>query len=174
MTSLFFLSLPLFLPFSHFTHLSPDRLLLNRNGVSSSTVTAASSLSKRCSKTPSLQTVYPSGVASGHQPTCLPKSICLESTTPERAPVAEDNQTAMETQEKKTTETETRSTLPTAYAYTVSRWSIPGKIWMPTNQIRVLSLAHTYPANYLRVHFWHLGVYKESRVAHRAIRVRVS
>ena len=26
-------------------------------------------------------------------------------------------------------------------------------------------LAHTYPANYVRVHFRHLGVYKESRVA---------
>jgi len=25
-------------------------------------------------------------------------------------------------------------------------------------------LAHTYAANYVRVHFWHLGVYKESRV----------
>ena len=49
----------------------------------------ASSLSKRCSKTPSLQTVFPSGVASEHQPTCLPKSICLESTTTEGAPVAE-------------------------------------------------------------------------------------
>ena len=33
---------------------------------------------------------------------------------------------------------------------------------------------HTYPANYVRVHFRHLGVYKESREAHRVIRVRVS
>ena len=61
---------------------------------------------------------------------------------------------------RKTTETETRTTLATAYACTVPGWSIPGKIWMPTNQIR------TIPAGaHASVHVRHLGVYKESRVA---------
>ena len=77
-------------------------------------------------------------------------------------------QTALKTQEKETTETEARSPLATAYACTVSKRSNPGKIWIPTNQIRVLSLEHTYPAKYVRVHFRHLGVYKESRVAYGA------
>jgi len=36
---------------------------------------------------------------------------------------------------KKTTETETRSPLATVHACTISGWSIPGKIWVPTNQI---------------------------------------
>ena len=38
----------------------------------------------------------------------------------------------------------------------------PAKIWMPTNQIRVVSareLVHTYPANKVRVQLRHLGVY---------------
>ena len=43
--------------------------------------------------------------------------------------------TALETQEQKTTETETRASLATVYACRFPRWSIPGKIWMPTNQI---------------------------------------
>ena len=41
---------------------------------------------------------------------------------------------------KKTTETETRSQLATVYTCTVPGWSIPGKIWMPTNQIRAISV----------------------------------
>jgi len=45
---------------------------------------------------------------------------------------------ALESQEK-TTETETRSPLATVYACTVPGWSIPGKIWMPSNQIRAAS-----------------------------------
>ena len=51
--------------------------------------------------------------------------------------------TALEAQEekkkKKTTETEARSPLATVYACTVPGWSIPGKIWTPTNQIRATS-----------------------------------
>ena len=48
-------------------------------------------------------------------------------------------------QKQKTTETDTRSSLGTVYACTMSRQSIPGKIWMPTNQIRAMSArAHVY------------------------------
>ena len=65
----------------------------------------------------------------------------------------------------KTTETESRPSLATVHACSVPGWLIPGKIWMPTNQIRAIPLVHAYTANYGRVHFRHLGVYKESRVA---------
>jgi len=39
----------------------------------------------------------------------------------------------------KTTETEAHSPLATVYACTDSRQSIPGKIWVPTNQTRAIS-----------------------------------
>ena len=75
---------------------------------------------------------------------------------------------------KKSTETEARSSLATVYACRVYWWSIPGKTWMPTNQIRAMSVrARVFRELYARA-LQDLGVYKESRVAHRAIRVRVS
>ena len=46
----------------------------------------------------------------------------------------------MEIQEK-TTETESRSPLATVNACTGPGWSIPGKTWMPANQIRAVSSA---------------------------------
>ena len=74
--------------------------------------------------------------------------------------------TALETQEKKkTTETESRSSLATVYACTLPRLSIPGKFGCQPIKLELHPLAHTYPANYVRVHFRHLGVYKGSRVA---------
>ena len=65
----------------------------------------------------------------------------MESTTVQEAPVTEglpEQATGIE-DSRKTTETETRSTPATAYACSVPGGSIPGKIWMPTNQIRVMS-----------------------------------
>ena len=50
----------------------------------------------------------------------------------------------------------------------------PAKFGCQPIKLELYLLAHTYPANYVRVHLRHLGVYKESRVAYRAIRVRVS
>jgi len=47
--------------------------------------------------------------------------------------------------QEKMTETEAHSPLATVYACTVSGWSIPGKLWIPTNQIRDMSgSAHVY------------------------------
>jgi len=46
---------------------------------------------------------------------------------------------------RKTTETESRSSLTMVYACTVSGWSIPGKVWMPTNQIRAVSASAHVP-----------------------------
>ena len=68
-------------------------------------------------------------------------------TTTEGTPVAEglpgEITTPVETE--KTTETEAHSSLATVHACTVSRGSIPGKIWMPTNQIRAISArAHVF------------------------------
>ena len=50
----------------------------------------------------------------------------------------------------------------------------PAKFGCRPIKLEIYLLAHTHPANYVRVHFRHLGVYKESREAYRAIRVRVS
>jgi len=50
----------------------------------------------------------------------------------------------------------------------------PAKFGSQPIKLELYPLAHTYTANYVRVHFRHLGVYKGSRVAHRAIRVKVS
>ena len=41
----------------------------------------------------------------------------------------------------------------------------PAKFGCQPIKLELYPLAHTYPANYVRVHFRHLGVYKESRVA---------
>jgi len=86
--------------------------------------------------------IFPSGVVPGHQPTCLPNSICMESTTTEGAPVAEGppEETNAIGDSRKTTETEARWSLATVYACTIPGWSIPGKIWMPTNQITAVSI----------------------------------
>ena len=41
----------------------------------------------------------------------------------------------------------------------------PAKFGCQPIKLELYLLVHTYPANYVRVHFRHLGVYKESRVA---------
>jgi len=38
----------------------------------------------------------------------------------------------------------------------------PAKFEYQPIKLEIYALAHTYPANYVRVHFRHLGVYKES------------
>ena len=131
-----FLSLRLFLPILPL-HSPSARGTTNRNRVSSSTVTATSLPDAKLSKLhiPKLQ------CGSWAQAYVLPNSICTESTTTEGAPVAEgisEESNGIE-DSRKTTETEARSSLATVYACTVPGWSIPGKIWMPTNQIRDLS-----------------------------------
>ena len=50
----------------------------------------------------------------------------------------------------------------------------PAKFGCQPIKLEPSQLAHTHPANCERVHLRHLGVYKESRVTYRAIRVRVS
>jgi len=43
---------------------------------------------------------------------------------------------------------------------------LPAKFGCQPIKLERYPLEHTHPANYVRVHFRHLGVYKESRVAH--------
>ena len=50
----------------------------------------------------------------------------------------------------------------------------PAKFGYQPIKSELRPLVHAHPANYVRVHFEYLGVYKASRVAYRAIRVRVS
>ena len=122
------------------------------------------------SQTPSLQN-FNIPKLRGAQPTCLPNSTCLESTATEGGLPEETNAIG---DSRKTTETEARSSLATVDTCTVPGWSIPGKFGYQPIKLEICPLVHTHTANYVRVHLRYLGVYKESRVAYRAIRVRVS
>ena len=132
-----FLALPLFLPILPL-HSPSTRRPTKRKWVSNSTITATSL--PDANKPLNLQ--------------CFQSSVCLgTSLRVYRIAFAwsqlqqrerqwqrayRRRPTALETQEK-TTETEARSSPATVYACTVPGWSIPGKIWMPTNQIRAIS-----------------------------------
>ena len=85
----------------------------------------------------------------------------MESTTTEKAPVAE-GLTEEAKAIAKTTETEPRSPLPTVDACTLPGGRFPAKFGCQPIKSELYQLQHTYPANYVRVHFRHLGIYKES------------
>ena len=100
----------------------------------------------------------------------------METTTTEAVSVAKALQEEAHGigDQRKTTETVARSTLATVYACTVAGNRFPAKFGCQPIKLELYPVAHTHPANCVRVHFRHLGVYKESRVAYRATRVRVS
>ena len=50
----------------------------------------------------------------------------------------------------------------------------PAKFGYQPIKLELYPLEHASPANYVRVHLQHPGVYKDSRVAYRVIQVRVS
>ena len=86
-----------------------------------------------------------------HEPTFLPNNICTESTTTEGAPVAEglpEKTNAIGDSRKNDRD---RSTLTTGNSLRVpnSRRSIPGRNWIPTNQIGS-TLAHARVYRQLR------------------------
>ena len=104
-------------------------------------------------------------------------AFCMESTTTEGAPVAEglpeETNGTWDSRKKRQRQKHahhwqqfTRALFPGG--------RFPAKFGCQPIKLELYPLAHAYPANYVRVHFRHLGVYKGSRVAHRAIRVRVS
>ena len=61
-----------------------------------------------------------------------------------------------------------------SYVCGVPGCKFPAKFGCQPIKLELYPHVHTYTANYVRVHFRHLGVYKESRIAYRAIQVRVS
>ena len=102
-----------------------------------------------------------------------------ESTTTEGAPVAEDlpeEANAVGDSGKKNDRD--RNTLSTGNSLHVHSFRVVDSRQdldsMQPIKLQLYPLAHTYTANYVRVHFRHLRVYKKSRVAYRAIQVRVS
>ena len=122
-------------------------------------------------QTPSLQNLRIPKRRGGWAPACTSTEQHLQLQQqrerqwhglPEKANGIEDSR------EKKTTETEARSPLATAYPCTVPGGLIPAKFGFQPIKLELKPLAHTYPAKYVRVHFRLLGVYKDSRVAYRA------
>jgi len=110
--------------------------------------------------------------------TWAPNSICMESTTTEGAPVAEGlpeetNGIGNSRKKKRQRQKHAHNWQGFTRAEFPGGW-FPAKFGCQPIKSEKYLLAHAYPANYVRVHFRHLGVYKESRVAYRAIRVRVS
>ena len=138
------LALPLFSPFSHFTHLRTTK----RNGVSKPN---CHSNVASC-QTPNLQNFQ----AAWHQPTCPPNSICIESTTREGAPVAEglpektngigDSRKKRQRQKHAHHQQQfTRAQFPGG--------QFPAKFGCQPIKLELYILTHAYPANYVRVHF---------------------
>ena len=155
---LLFLSIPVVSPLhSHLTSWST----INGNRVLSSTIAALSSLPKPRSQTPRLQNFGVVSRSSLHV-----DRTALTWTQPQQREsqwqrAYRRRPTPLETQDK-TTEMEPRSPLPTVDACTVPDGRFPAKIGCQPIKSNSRPLAHTYPANYVRVHFSPLGVYKES------------
>jgi len=66
--------------------------------------------------------------------------------------------TPLETQDK-TTEMTAHSPLPTVHAWSVPDGRFPAKFGSQPIKSNLHPLAHTHPANYVRVHFSPLGLY---------------
>ena len=128
---------------------------------------------------PRLQSLFPSGVGSRHQPTWLHNSICMELMTTEQRErqwqrAYRRRPTALETQEKSDRDRSTPISGNSLRMHGFPGCQFPVKFGCQPIKLELCPLAHTYPANYVSVHCRYLGVYKESQVAYRAIRVRVS
>jgi len=108
--------LPLFLFYSPST-----RWTTRRNGVLSNCHTSTSSCQKSLSYayTPSFENLFPNGVVSRHQPKCLLPWSQLQRRERQWEGLPEEAN-AIGDLRKKTTETETHSSLATVYACTVN------------------------------------------------------
>ena len=108
---------------------------------------------------------------SGHHmhPTYLPTWSQLQRRERQLQGAYQRRPTPLETQEKRQRQKHTHNWQQSTRAQ--SR-SIPGK--RQPIKFELYLLEHKHTAKYVRVHLRHLGVYKDSRVAYRAIRVRVS
>ena len=97
----------------------------------------------------------------------------MESTTKEGASVAEglpEEANAIGDSRKSDRD---RNTLLIGNSLRV-HCQFPAKFGYKPIKLELYLPVHTYTANYVSVHSRLLGVYKESRIAYRAIRVRVS
>ena len=115
----------------------------------------------------SLEILFPSGVVSGPNVSTDTESTRRRERQRQRA--YQRRPTPLETQEKRQRQKHTHNWQQSTRAQ--SR-SIPGK--RQPIKFELYLLEHKHTAKYVRVHLRHLGVYKDSRVAYRAIRVRVS
>ena len=161
-----FLALPLSLPIFPL-HSPSTRWTTDRNGVSISTVcTATAPLSR--SKTAKAAWCLDSRLRVYEQHS--------DSSTTRKAPVSEGlpKEANSNGDPRKTTETETRASWETVDACRVPGCEFPATSGCQPIKLELYPHVHTCTANYVRVHFRHLGVYKGSRVAYRAIPVRVS
>ena len=117
------------------------------------------------------------GVVSGSQPTRLSHSICMASTTTEGAPVEEGlPEEANEVGDSRKNR-QRQNHVHHWQQFTRAQFPgrrFPAKFGYQPIKLELYPLVHTHTANCVRVHVSHLGVYKESPVAHRATRVRVS
>ena len=111
-----------------------------------------------------LKTAYSQTASCLGAPYASHVSTNLESTTTEGASAAgglpeEANAIG---DSRKTTETESRTSLVTVYTCTVPGCQFPAKFGFQPIKLELYPLAHTYTAKYVRVQLRHLGVYKES------------
>ena len=99
-----------------------------------------------------------------------------ESTTTEGTQVAEayKRPTPLQTQQQNDRDRNTRITGNSLRVQIFPGRRFPAKFGCQPIKLQLYPPVHTYPANNVRVHFRHRGVYKESRVAYRATWVRVS
>ena len=154
------LALPHFLPL----HSPSTRGTTKRNGVSSSTSTATSLPDAKPTKLQHSQAAWCTAYVSTEQH--LPGINCNRG----RPTGGDQRHWRLKKNDRD------RSTFITGNSLRVhsSRVSIPGKFGYQPIKLELCPLVHTHTANYVGVHLRYLGVYKESRVAYRAIRVRVS
>ena len=155
-------------PHSHFNYLQPDGILAM---LSQAQRSVTSSWSNRLSQMPSLQNLcrvvstsfthqhlhvvnYNRGSASGRGPTGGGQRLGDSRKKRQRWKHAHHWQQL------------TRAQFPGG--------RIPAKFGCQPIKFQLYPLTHAHPANYVRVHLRLLGVYKGSRVAHQATRVRVS
>ena len=152
-----------FSPFTHFTHLQADRLAteMDSQAQQQPPCRVPRLLKRRGVWAPDRLRVYEQ-----HSESSTTRGAPVSDGLPKEAKSIGDP--------RKTTETETRTSWETVDACKFPGSKFPAKFGCQPIKLELYPQAHTYTAYYVRVHFRPLGVYKESRVAYRAIRVRVS
>jgi len=167
------LALPLFLPILPLH--SPSTIWTdNRNGFSSSTVIATSLQDTKASNF-NTGTVFPSGLGTSLRVT----EQQLHGVNYNRGSASSKGPTGGGQRHWRLKKKKRQRHRHAHHWQQLTRAQFPGgqfpaKFGCPPIKLEPYPLVHTYPANYVRVHSRLLGVYKESRVAHRAIPVRVS